>query len=108
MFHILQSLKNWSLYLYSPPDSEKTARLPRESDAQRKRERERILSAVVLDVALHRDIVLQAWLREETDVRRQVILQAKTEGGRELPRCADGSLVAGLILTIHIEVRPEG
>ena len=108
MLHILQSLKYWSLYLYSLPDSEKTARLPRESDAQRQRERKRMFSAVGLDVALHRDTVLQTWLREKTDVRCQVILQTEADGGRELPRCADGSLVAGLILAIHIEVRLEG
>ena len=63
-----------------------------------------MLRAVGLDVAIRRDIVLQAWLHEETDVGRQVILQAKAEGGRELPRCVDGSLVTDLILTIHIEV----
>ncbi len=81
-----------------------TARLPCKSDAQRQGERKRMLCAVGLDVSLHRDIVLQTWFREETDVGRQVDLQTKTEGGRELPRCADGSLVAGLILPIDIEV----
>ena len=63
-----------------------------------------MLGAVGLNVAMRRDIVLQAWLREETDVGRQVVLQAEAEGGRELPRCADGSLVAGRILTIHIVI----
>jgi hypothetical protein len=33
-----------------------------------------------------------------------VELHAKAEGGKELPRCVDGSLVACLILTIHIEL----
>ena len=63
-----------------------------------------MLRAVGLDIALHRDIVLQAWLREETDVGRQVELHTKAEGGGELPRGADGGLVACLILTIHIEL----
>ena len=93
-----------SFYLYCPFYYKKTARLPRKSNAQRQREAERMLRAVGLDVAIRRDIVLQAWLHEETDVGRQVILQAKAEGGRELPRCVDGSLVTDLILTIHIEV----
>ena len=97
-----------SLYLYSPPNCEKTAHLPCKSDAQRQGYCKWMLCTVGLDVSSHRDIVLQAWLREETDVRCQVILQAEAEGGRELPRCADGSLVAGLILAIHIEVRLEG
>ncbi len=63
-----------------------------------------MLRAVGLNVCGGRDIVLQAWLREETDVGRQVELHAKAEGGKELPRCVDGSLVACLILTIHIEL----
>ena len=63
-----------------------------------------MLRAVGLDVCGGRDIVLQAWLSEETDVGRQVELHTKAEGGGELPRGADGGLVAGLILTIHIEV----
>ena len=63
-----------------------------------------MLSAVGFDVCLHRDIVLQAWFQEETDVGRQMHLQTEAEGGRELPWCMDGSLVADLILTIHKEV----
>ena len=63
-----------------------------------------MLRAVGLNVCLHRDIVLQAWLHEESDVGCEVDLQTETEGSRELPRCEDGSLVTGLILTIHIEV----
>ena len=63
-----------------------------------------MLRSVGLDVCLHRDIVLQAWLHEEADVWRQVILQTKTESGRELSWCADSSLFARLVLTIHIEV----
>ena len=104
MLHILQSLKYWSLYLYSPLDSEKTARLPRKSDTQRQRERKRMLRTVGLYATTCWDVILQAWLHEEADVGCEVVLQTKTEGGRELPRCEDGSLVTGLILTIHIEV----
>ena len=84
--------------------AEKTAPLPRKSDAQRQGEGKRMLRAVGLNVCFHRDIVLQAWLHKEADVGCEVDLQTETEGGRELPRCADGSLVTGLILTIHIEV----
>ena len=58
-----------------------TARLPRKSDAQRQREGERMLCAVGLDVTIHRNKILQAWLYEEANVGRQVVLQAKTEGG---------------------------
>ena len=77
---------------------------PRESDAQRQRERERMLRAVGFDAALRRDIVLQAWLSEETDMGCQVHLQTETEGGGELPRGADGGLVGSLMPTIHIVV----
>ena len=77
---------------------------PRESDAQRQRERERMLRAVGLDAALRRDIVLQARLSEETDVGCQVVLQAKADRGGELPRGADGGLVGSLMPTIHIVV----
>ena len=63
-----------------------------------------MLRAVGLYVAMRWNIVLQTGLREETDVGRQVELHAKAEGGRELPRCVDGSLVTCLILTIHIEL----
>ena len=63
-----------------------------------------MLCSVGLDVSLHRDIVLQAWLREEADVGRQVELQTEADGGRELPRRTDSGLVAGLIQAIHKEV----
>jgi hypothetical protein len=66
-----------------------------------------MLRSVGLDVCLHRDIVLQAWLHEEADVGRQVVLQTKTESGRELSWCTDCSLFASLVLTIHIEVCME-
>ena len=104
MLHILQSLKYWSLYLYSPLDSEKTARLPRKSDTQRQRERKRMLRTVGLYATTCWDVILQAWLREDTDAGGQVEVQTETEGGRELPRGPDNSFVADLILTIHIVV----
>ena len=63
-----------------------------------------MLRAVGLDVAMHRDIVLQAWLCEDADVGRQVVLQTETCTNRPLPRVADSCLVAGLILIIQIEV----
>ena len=63
-----------------------------------------MLRAVGLDLHFHRDIVLEAWLYKEADVRGQVDMHTEAKGGRELPRCSDDSLLAGLILTIHIEV----
>ena len=97
-----------SFYLYCPFYGEKTARLPRKSDAQRQREGERMLCAVGLDVAIRRDIVLQAWFHEEADVGCQVVLQAKAEARGELPWNVDGGLVAGFIQTIYIVVGLEG
>ena len=46
-----------------------------------------MLRAVGLDAAARRDVVLQAWLHEETDVGREVVLHTET--------CADGQLPWG-------------
>ena len=82
--------------------------LPRKSDAQWQRECERMLRTIGLNVAMRRDIVLQAWLREEANAGCQVVLQAEAQSGGELPRGVESSLVAGLIQTIHIVVGMEG
>ena len=67
-----------------------------------------MLCVVVLDVAIRRDIVLQAWFHEEADVGCQVVLQAKAEARGELPWNVDSGLVAGFIQTIYIVVGLEG
>ena len=63
-----------------------------------------MLCAVGFDATTCWDIILQAWLCKDTDTGCQVELQTETEGGRELPRGLDDSLVADLIQTIHIVV----
>lgn len=64
--------------------------------------------AVGLNAALRREIVLQTWFHEEAEVGCQVVLQTGAEGGRELPRRVESSLVAALILAIHVVFRMEG
>ena len=78
-----------------------TARLPCKSDTKWQRETKWMLSAVGLDVTLHRDVVLQAWFHEEAHIGRQMVLQSEAEGRRELPRSAKNRLVADFILPIH-------
>jgi len=86
-----------SLYLYSPPNCEKTAHLPCKSDAQRQGYCKWMLCTVGLDVSSHRDIVLQAWLNEEADVGCQVIFQTEAKCSRELPWSTESGLIAGFI-----------
>ena len=63
-----------------------------------------MLRTVGLDATMCWNIILQAWLREDTDTGCQVELQTEIEGGRELPRGLDDSFVADLMQTIHIVV----
>lgn len=55
-----------------------------------------MLRAVGLDAALRRDVVLQAWLSEEADARRDVVLQTEACADRPLPRGADSRLIGSL------------
>ncbi len=89
-------------HIYSPLNMKKTARLPRKSDAQGQREVERMVCAVCLDWGARRDVVLQAWLGEESDVGREVVLQTKTRTDRPLPRGADGGLFGSLQRTMQV------
>ena len=73
-----------------------TARLPRKSDAQWQREREWMVCAVGFNATARRDVVLQAWLCEQPDVGREIVLQAEACTNRPLPRSADGGLVGSL------------
>ena len=64
--------------------------------------------AVGLDVGMRRDEVLQTWLSENADVGSQMVLYSEAEGGGELPRGTDGSLVADFILTMYVIVGVQG
>ena len=67
-----------------------------------------MLRTIGLNVAACWDVVLQAWFREEANAGRQVVLQAESQSGGELPRGAESSPVAGFIQAIHIIVGVEG
>ena len=75
-----------NFYLYSPKLQLMTAStgqknaLPREADAHRQGEQQRMLGAVGLDAATRWQEVLQAGLGEEANAGCQVILQAQTDG----------------------------
>ena len=75
-----------NFYFYSPKLQLMTASigqknfLPREADAHRQGEQQRMLGAVGLDAATRWREVLQAGLGEETNAGCQVILQAQTDG----------------------------
>ncbi len=64
--------------------------------------------AVCLDVGMRRDEVLQTWFGENADVGSQMVLHSEAEGGGELPRGTDGSLVADFIPTMHVIVGVQG
>ena len=51
--------------------------LPCYTDSYRQGERERMLRAIGFYAAARRDVVLQTWFGKETDMRRDVELQAK-------------------------------
>ena len=61
-----------------------------------------MLGAVALDVAACRDVVLQAWLGEEANIGREIVLQAEACADRPLPRGADGGLVGSLQYAVQI------
>ena len=67
-----------------------------------------MLRTIGLNVAMRREIVLQAWLREEANAGRQVVLQAESQSGGELPRGVESSPVAGFIQAIYIIAGVEG
>ena len=61
-----------------------------------------MLSAVCFYLCTRRNVVLQAWLCEQSDVRSEIVLQAKTSTNRPLPWSVDGSLVGGLQLAMQV------
>ena len=67
-----------------------------------------MLGAVGLNVGMRRDEVLQTWFGENADVGSQMVLHAQSEGGGELPRGTDGSLVADYTLTMYVIVGVQG
>ena len=60
--------------------------------------------AIRFYAAASRDEVLQTWFGENADVGSQMVLYSEAEGGGELPRGTDGSLVADFILTMYVIV----
>ena len=67
-----------------------------------------MLGAVGLDVGMHRNEILQTWLRENADAGSQMVLHAQSEGGGELPRGTDVGLLTGLIQALHVIVGIQG
>ena len=59
-------------------------KLPSDANAQGHGERERMLRAIGLYAAARRDIILQAGFYKETEVTREIILQAKACSNRPL------------------------
>ena len=63
-----------------------------------------MLGAVGLYFGICRYEVLQTWLCEKSYVGCEMVLQAKAEGGGELPWRFDGGLVISFIHAIYIVI----
>ena len=78
-----------------------------ETDAERQVDAKAMFRAIALYAAAIVEEVLQAWLYEETDMRRYVVLDADTYGGRPLERYAEFFLlvigVRAIDNVIHVE-----
>ena len=83
--HILALLLYKDRYHMERKDcTDSRGKLPSDANAQRHGECEWMLRAVGLYVAARRDIILQAGFYKETEVTREIILQAKTCSNRPL------------------------
>ena len=78
-----------------------------EADADRQGEVKRMLSAVALNVATVVEEILQTRLYVETDVRRDVVLDADTHGGGPLERYAELFLLAVGVYVIYKVIHIE-
>ena len=78
-----------------------------EADAEWQGEVKRMLSAVALNVATVVEEILQTRLYVETDVRRDVVLDANTHGGGPLERYAELFLLAVGVYVIYKVIHIE-
>ena len=78
-----------------------------QTDADWQGEVKRMLSAVALNVVAVVEEILQTWLYVETDVRRDVVLDADTHGGGPLERYAELFLLAVGVYVIYKVIHIE-
>ena len=72
-----------------------------EADAEWQGDAKAMLRAIALNVAAVIEEILQTWLYVETDVRRDVVLDADTHGGGPLERYAELFLLAVGVYVIY-------
>ena len=78
-----------------------------EADAEWQGDAKAMLGAVAFNAAAVIEEILQTWLYEETDMRRDVVLDADTHGGGPLERYAELFLLAVGVYVIYKVIHIE-